>query len=63
MNLKKFFQEEAGTAEATSFVIMIAAAGLLLALGLIIWYGDLSNIFQTDGQRVDTLRSAIPSGS
>ena len=43
--IKRFFRDEAATAEATSTVIMIAAVGLLLAAGLILWYGGITTFF------------------
>lgn len=39
--IKKFLLDDSGTAEATSTVIMIAAVGILLATGLIAWYGHI----------------------
>ena len=43
--IKRFFRDEAATAEATSTVIVIAAVGLLLAAGLTIWYTGVSAFF------------------
>jgi hypothetical protein len=43
--IKRFFLDEAATAEATSTVVMIAAAGVLLAAGLGAWYTGLLNVF------------------
>jgi Flp pilus assembly pilin Flp len=61
--MKRFFREEAGTAESTSLVVMIAAAGALLVLGLLVWYGDLNGIFQSDANLVNSMASNVPSGS
>jgi hypothetical protein len=41
--LKRFFREETATAEATSMVVMIAAVGVLLVAGLIVWYTRLNS--------------------
>ena len=51
--IKRFFRDEAATAEATSTVIMIAAVGLLLAAGLGIWYGGITQFFTDAGASVD----------
>jgi Flp pilus assembly pilin Flp len=53
--IKKFLLDEAGTAEATSTVIMIAAVGILLAAGLITWYTGLNTAFQTGSTKVQGL--------
>lgn len=50
--IKRFFWDESATAEATSTVIMIAAVGLLLALGLMAWYGQLNAFFDSAGQNI-----------
>ena len=61
--LRRFFREETATAEATSMVVMIATVGILLALGLGVWYGALNGSFNTMANSVNTLKSVIPSGS
>jgi hypothetical protein len=61
--LKRFFWDEAATAEATSMVLMIAAVGVLLVVGLAVWYGALNGSFTTMSNSVNSLSSAIPSGS
>jgi hypothetical protein len=65
--LRKFFRDEAATAEATSTVIMIAAVGILLAAGLIAWYGGVQSAFTTAGKQISTLTgnmcSTFPTGS
>jgi hypothetical protein len=43
--MRRFFRDEAATAEATSTVIMIAAVGILLAAGLVVWYGGIHSFF------------------
>ncbi len=52
-SIKKFFVDDSGTAEATSTVIMIAAVGILLAAGLITWYGNLNGFFSTAGTNIE----------
>lgn len=48
-SIKRFFRDETATAEATSTVLMIAAAGILLAGGLAAWYLGVSGAFTTAG--------------
>jgi hypothetical protein len=66
-SIKRFFRDEVATAEATSTVIMIAAVGILLAAGLIAWYGGVQNAFTTAGKQITTLTgnmcSTFPTGS
>lgn len=50
--IKKFLVDDSATAEATSTVIMIAAVGILLAAGLIVWYGKLQGFFDTAGTNI-----------
>jgi Flp pilus assembly pilin Flp len=52
-SIKRFFIEDSGTAEATSTVIMIAAVGILLAAGLITWYGNINNFFSNAGSTME----------
>ena len=47
--IKRFLLDDSATAEATSTVVMIAAVGILLAAGLIVWYGQLEGFFSTAG--------------
>jgi hypothetical protein len=44
--IKRFLLDETATAEATSTVIMIAAVGLLLAVGIATYYGGITGFFQ-----------------
>ena len=60
-SIKRFFQDEAATAEATSTVIMIAAVGVLLAAGLIAWYTGLNSAFNTGGTQVGTVTGGMQS--
>ncbi len=60
-SIKRFFRNEAATAEATSTVIMIAAVGVLLAAGLVAWYTGLNAAFNTAGSRVTGLTSNMQS--
>lgn len=52
--IKRFLLDETATAEATSTVIMIAAVGILLAGGLITWYGLLDTSFSSMGGKLST---------
>ncbi len=63
--IKRFFADDSGTAEATSTVIMIAAVGLLLALGLTIWYQKLQAFFTDAGDNIVGFASqfALPGAS
>ena len=47
--IKRFIKDEAAIAEVTSTVVMIAAVGILLAAGLIIWYTGVNTAFNTAG--------------
>jgi phage-related minor tail protein len=60
-SIKRFFLDEAATAEATSTVIMIAAVGVLLAAGLIAWYAGLNTAFNTAGNKVGSLTGTMQS--
>jgi len=66
-SIKRFFRDEAATAEATSTVIMIAAVGILLAAGLTLWYGGIKSFFTSATTQVSTMTgtmaSSFPSGS
>jgi Flp pilus assembly pilin Flp len=55
--IKRFLLDESGTAEATSTVIMIAAVGILLATGLILWYGKITTFFTDAGNNLTGLAS------
>jgi Flp pilus assembly pilin Flp len=56
--VKRFFREEAGTAEATSTVIMIGAVGVLLAAGLIAWYTGLQNAYTHAGNQATAMNDS-----
>ena len=58
--IKRFFRDEAATAEATSTVIMIAAVGLLLAAGLGIWYTGISTFFGDASTQIERGGTAWP---
>ena len=45
--IKRFFLDEAATAEATSTVVMVAAVGVLLAGALVSYYGLMNGFFDT----------------
>lgn len=57
--IKGFFRDESATAEASSTVIMIAAVGLLLAVGLMVWYGKLNGFFDTTGGNITNSASSF----
>ena len=59
--IKRFLLDDSGTAEATSTIIMIAAAGVLLAAGLILWYGGVNTAFSTAGTKASTLTNNMKS--
>jgi Flp pilus assembly pilin Flp len=65
--LRRFFRDEAATAEASSTVIMIAAVGILLAAGLVVWYGGIKSFFTSGSAQISTMTnsmaSSFPSGS
>jgi hypothetical protein len=52
--IKRFLLDETATAEATSTVVMIAGVGILLAAGLIVWYGQLESFFSTAGGNLNS---------
>ena len=58
--IKRFFRDEAATAEATSTVIMIAAVGLLLAAGLGIWYTGISTFFTNASGQIENGSTGWP---
>jgi hypothetical protein len=64
-SIKRFLQDERATAEATSTVVMIAAAGALLAAGLIYWYqSGINPALNTAGDKVKgmtgSMKNSIP---
>jgi Flp pilus assembly pilin Flp len=63
--IKRFLLDDSATAEATSTVVMIAAVGILLAAGLITWYGQLDSFFSTAGSNLSGAASqfALPAAS
>ena len=66
--IKRFFSDESATAEATSTVVMIACAAVLLVTLVALWYNTgLGGFFNTASGRVSgwggTIPASIPSGS
>jgi hypothetical protein len=53
--IKHFLLDEAATAEASSTVIMIAAVGLLLAAGLVIYYSAANLFFSNVGTEINQM--------
>ena len=50
--IRRFLLDETATAEATSTVVMIAGAGILLAAALTVWYTGMTNIFTDYGTKL-----------
>lgn len=62
--IKRFFLDDSATAEATSTVIMIAAVGILLAAGLTIWYGGITQFFSDKADDIKNVGTFnMPSGT
>lgn len=66
--IKKFFSDESATAEATSTVVMIACAAVLLVAMVALWYNTgLGGFFNTVATRVSgwggTIPASVPAGS
>jgi hypothetical protein len=59
--IKRFFRDDAATAEATSTVLMVAAVAILLAGALGVYYNAFSGFFGAVGGAVDTEAGKIPS--
>jgi hypothetical protein len=57
--IKRFLLDETATAEATSTVVMIAGAGILLALGLTAWYNGLTTVFTDYGTTMDAWKTSF----
>ena len=60
--IKRFVLDESATAEASSTVIMIAAVGLLLAVGLVIYYGAMNTFFGDVSSQMEQYGSTWGSG-
>jgi Flp pilus assembly pilin Flp len=54
-HIKRFWEEESATAEASSTVIMVAMAGLLLSAGLALYYAAINGFFAQVGGVMETL--------
>ncbi len=54
-SLKRFFREEKATAESASTVIMIAAVGVLLVAGLIVWWTSYNAAMSTAGNKITSV--------
>ncbi len=59
--MQRFFRDEAATAEATSTVMMIAAVGILIISGLVIWYTGLNGAFNTAAKQVSPITTGMYS--
>ena len=51
--IKRFWKDDSGTAEATSSVVLIAAVGILLGAGMLLYYGGINDFF-TSSQTATT---------
>ena len=60
--IKRFFLDEAATAEATSTVIMIAGVGVMLAAAIVAWYTSLNGFFTAAGGGFAAEGAKIPTG-
>jgi hypothetical protein len=63
-SIKRSFADDLDTAGATSMVILLAGVGLLLAAGLIVWYGSLHGFFNTAGFKISSAAAnfTLPTG-
>jgi hypothetical protein len=52
--IKRFFLDDAATAEATSTVIMIAAVGILLGTAISLYYAGITTFFTDAGGQFGT---------
>jgi hypothetical protein len=52
--IRRFMLDERASAEATSSVVMIAAVGILLGLGVAAYYGALNGFFQDSQAAVNS---------
>lgn len=59
--LRRFFREETGTPEATSTVIMVAAVGILLVVGLFTWWKGYNAALNTAGSRIGAVTNSAMS--
>ncbi len=53
--VKRFFLDETATAEAAGTAVMIAAAGLLLAAAISLWYHGLGTAFSNLAGKAQTM--------
>ncbi len=57
--IKRFLRDETATAEAAGWTVMIAAAGLLLAVGVSVWFNALSDVFSSFAAKIQAWTNAI----
>lgn len=57
--VKRFFLDEAGTAEATSTVVMIAGVGIFLATAILAYYQAFQGFFTTVGTEIGSAASQV----
>ncbi len=58
--IKRFLRDEAATAEAAGWTVMIAGAGILLGAAVGIWFNALTGIFETFAGKIQAWTKAIP---
>jgi hypothetical protein len=59
--LRRFFRDEGATAETTSTVIMIAAVGILLVTGLVVWWRGYNAALSTAGSKINSVTNSAMS--
>jgi len=59
--LRRFVREETSTADATSMVVMIAAVGVLLTVGLLAWWRGYNAALNTAGSRINSVTTSAMS--
>jgi len=59
--LRRFFREETATSEVSSVVIMIAAVGILLTAGMVVWWKGYNAALNTAGSRINSVTTSAMS--
>jgi hypothetical protein len=59
--MKRFLLDDSGTSEATSAIIMIAAAGILLAAGVAIYFAGVNDFCTSAAASVKAYAGKIPN--
>ena len=58
--IKRFVMDDSATAEASSIIILIAAAGILLAVGVALYFNAANDFFNSAGATVDGYAAKVP---